>query len=44
MKAPIKNRDAMISLLSVVVLIIIVVTGYVDLFRNKIKQVLWKRR
>jgi len=40
MKAQIKNRDAMISLLSVVVLIIIVVTGYVDLFRNKIKQVL----
>ncbi len=40
MKAQIKNRDAMISLLSVVVLIIIIVTGYVDLFRNKIKQVL----
>ena len=40
MKAQIKNRDAMISLLSVLVLIIIVVTGYVDLFRNKIKQVL----
>ena len=40
MKAQIKNRDAMISLLSVVVLIIIVVTGYVDLFRNKIKQIL----
>ncbi len=40
MKAQIKNRDAMISLLSVLVLIIIVVTGYVDLFRNKIKQIL----